>query len=55
MVDEFVKCDLTTREFYDFGTVSNLDKEWADLLGVDTDKLEEFNAAMYDLIMQRQP
>lgn len=55
VVDEFVKCDLTTREFYDFGTVSNLDKEWADLLGVDTDKLEEFNAAMYDLIMQRQP
>lgn len=55
MVDEFVKCDLTTREFYDFGTASDLDKNWANLLGVDTDKLEEFNTAMYDLIMQRQP
>lgn len=55
MVDEFVKCDLTTREFYDFGTTRDLDKNWANLLGVDTDKLEEFNTAMYDLIMQRQP
>lgn len=54
-IDRFVNCDLTFREFYDFGTTNTLDKKWADLLGVDTEKLEEFNAAMYDLIMQRQP
>lgn len=54
-VDELIECDLTSREFYEFGSTNNLDKKWSELLGIKTDKLEEFNVAMYDLIMQRQP
>lgn len=54
-VDELIECDLTSRGFYEFGSTNDLDREWSDVLGVNTDKLEEFNTALYDLIMQRQP
>src|SRR5699024_10281015 len=54
-VDELIECDLTSRGFYEFGSTNDLDREWSDVLGVNTDKLEEFNTAMYDLIMQRYP
>ena len=53
--EDWNRNNLTSRGFYEFGSTNDLDREWSDVLGVNTDKLEEFNTAMYDLIMQRQP
>ena len=54
-IDDYPGIDDTSRTFYDFGLTNKNDIKWAELLGINFDKLNQYNAAIYDLIMQRNP
>ena len=54
-IDKYPGMNETSRTFYDFGLSNENDKEWAMLLGINSDKLAQYNTAIYDLIMQRNP
>ncbi|MCE2070456.1 BpuSI family type II restriction endonuclease [Streptococcus thermophilus] len=48
-------CNQAFRGFYEFGNSNKLDLEWGNLLGLTDTQVLNYNIAMYDLIMRRNP
>lgn len=54
-INNFPISKETSRDFYEYGTADQIDSEWARKLDITIDEMEEFNVALYELIMQRNP